>query len=112
MRRYVGERTPDGCQVVVVDTSSPDGSYMLDPRFDIRNHSPDGFNFGYSGSGPSQLALALLADAINDDERAQDMYQTFKFKVISRLEGDRFELTDDDIKQEVAWLEAERARRR
>ncbi len=26
----------------------------------VYNHSPDGFNFGYGGSGPAQLALAIL----------------------------------------------------
>lgn len=31
----------------------------LDPRFDLRFHSPDGFEWGYGGSGPAQLALAL-----------------------------------------------------
>jgi hypothetical protein len=112
MKRYIGERTPDGCQVVVVDPSNPDRSYLLPPRHDLRNHSPDGFEFGYAGSGPSQLALALLADALGDDERAERLYQDFKFKVITRLEGDRFEISEDDIKQTVARLEAERGRRR
>ena len=32
----------------------------LDPRYDLRNHSPTGFAWGYGGSGPSQLALAIL----------------------------------------------------
>jgi hypothetical protein len=31
----------------------------LDPRHDLYNHSPDGFEWGYHGSGPAQLALAL-----------------------------------------------------
>ncbi|MDB5309118.1 MAG: hypothetical protein JWO38_3320 [Gemmataceae bacterium] len=109
-KRYVGERTPDGCQVVVVDQKNPDGSYLLPPRYDLRNHSPDGFEFGYAGSGPSQLALALLADALGDDERAQDHYQSFKFKVIARLEGDRFELSEEDIRRTVAALETEHGR--
>jgi hypothetical protein len=56
----------------------------LDPRFDLRNHSPDGFQWGYGGSGPAQLALALLADA-TDDETAQRYYQEFKFAVVARL---------------------------
>jgi len=34
----------------------------LNPRSDLMNHSPDGFNWGYGGSGPAQLALAILAD--------------------------------------------------
>ena len=112
MKKYIGERTPDGCQVLVLDHSKPDDSYLLPPRHDLRNHSPDGFEFGYAGSGPSQLALALLADALGNDEQAQRLYQDFKFKVIARLDGDRFELTEEKVKQTVARLEAERGRGR
>lgn len=112
MKHYIGEHTPDGCDVIVLDKTKSEGSYLLDPRFDLRNHSPDGFSFGYGGSGPAQLSLALLADALGDDERAQRMYQDFKFKVIARLEGERFELSQEDIIQTVAHLEAERGRRR
>lgn len=50
----------------------------------IRNHSPDGFAWGYSGSGPAQLALAILLEE-TDEETAQDLYQDFKSKVISNL---------------------------
>ena len=112
MKRYIGECTPDGCQVVVLDSSKPNASYLLNPRYDLRNHSPDGFSFGYNGSGSAQLSLALLADALGDTDRAQDMYQSFKFKVIGRLTGDKFELTEDDIRQKVAELEAETGRKR
>lgn len=111
-KKYIGERTPDGCQVVVIDPNNPDGSYLLPPRHDLRNHSPDGFEFGYAGSGPAQLSLALLADVLGNDDRAQRVYQDFKFKVIARLDGDRFELSEEDIKKTVARLEAERGRGR
>lgn len=57
----------------------------LNPRFDLRNHSPTGFQWGYGGSGPAQLALALLADYLKDDERAQQLYQDFKWRVIAAL---------------------------
>lgn len=30
------------------------------PSQSVFNHSPDGFNWGYQGSGPTQLALAIL----------------------------------------------------
>ena len=109
---YVGERTPDGCQVAVLDTDKPDHARLLNPRYDLRNHSPDGFEFGYSGSGPSQLSLALMADALGDDKRAQAVYQAFKFKVVGRLTGDMFRLTQEGIKQKVAEIEAERGRGR
>jgi len=54
-RRYRGVRWPDRCVVLV------DGK-PLAPRNDLFDHSPSGFEWGYGGSGPAQLALALLAD--------------------------------------------------
>jgi len=47
------------------------------------NHSPDGFQWGYGGSGPAQLALALLLDATTDPETALAYYQAFKWDTVS-----------------------------
>jgi hypothetical protein len=47
----------------------------------VINHSPDGFNHGYSGSGPAQLALAIVLKIKGNSEG----YQEFKNKVISTL---------------------------
>jgi hypothetical protein len=49
----------------------------------LRNHSPDGFEMGSSGSGSAQLALAPLADHIGDDKRALAFYQDFKFALVA-----------------------------
>jgi Family of unknown function (DUF6166) len=35
---------------------------LLDPRCDLRNNASTGFVWGYNGSGPAQLALAILID--------------------------------------------------
>lgn len=50
-----------------------------------RNHSPDGFSWGYNGSGPSQLALAIVLDIQGEE----DGYQELKFRVISKLPIDK-----------------------
>jgi hypothetical protein len=55
----------------------------LDPRLDLRNHSPSGFAWGDDGSGQAQLALALLADALRNDERALRLYQDFNRRVVT-----------------------------
>ena len=110
MKHYVGGRTPLGCEVDVIDKEAPGGGYPLNLRLDLRNHSPSGPEWGYGGSGPAQLALALLADALGDDERAQRMYQDFKFRVVGRLPHDKWELSQEDIVQTVAELEAKRGR--
>src|SRR5262245_1074294 len=70
---------------------------LLNARLDLRNHSPDGFNWGYAGSGPAQLALALVADAIEDDTLAQECYQAFKLCVVANEERNHWELTDEWI---------------
>lgn len=110
MKFYHGQRTPNGCEVDVIDVQDPNGGYALNPRHDLRNHSPTGFEWGYTGSGPAQLALALLADALGDDEKAQRHYQDFKFKVVTRLPHDRWDMSQEDIRQTVAELARGRAR--
>lgn len=76
-KSYRGVVLLDGtCPVYV---AQPDGiAAKLDPRLDLVSHSPDGFAWGYEGSGPAQLSLALLADALGDDDRALKIYQPFK----------------------------------
>lgn len=46
------------------------------------NHSPDGFNWGYPGSGPAQLALAILL-LFMPEVYAVGLYQQFKFRVVA-----------------------------
>ena len=65
----------------------------LDPRTELVNHSPDGFQWGYGGSGPAQLALAILADALarhlGDAEQADmlawEAYQAFKDRIVAQM---------------------------
>lgn len=58
----------------------------LDPEPSQRvwNHSPDGFAWGYGGSGPAQLALALLLVELDADE-AVHLHQVFKREFIAGL---------------------------
>jgi len=53
------------------------------------NHSPDGFNWGYSGSGPSQFALAVLLE-LYGKEIALAEYQSFKSQVLAGIKADGF----------------------
>lgn len=56
-------------------------------RLDVENRSPTGFGWGYGGSGPAQLALAILCDAVGV-ARARRLYMLFKDQIIARLDGD------------------------
>ena len=58
----------------------------------VHNHSPDGFNWGYGGSGPAQLALGVLME-VAPVEKARASYQQFKWDVIAPLpQGKDFEI--------------------
>jgi len=68
-----------------------DGVELLpDESQKVYNHSPGGFCWGYGGSGPSQLALAILLK-VADKSKALTLYQNFKWAFIARLPQDDFE---------------------
>ena len=92
MKCYEGRR--EGYAVIV----TVDGR-RLDPRHDLWNHSPSGFEWGYGGSGPAQLALAILADHCSNDAEALDCYQQFKTTVIAKLPQGAWSLTRAEITQ-------------
>lgn len=74
----------------------------LNPRNDLRDHSPDGFAWGYGGSGPSQLALALCADVLGDDEKALDVYMDFKWKFVAKLnQGEAWNATIAELLEHI-----------
>lgn len=50
----------------------------------IENKSPSGFAWGYMGSGPSQLALAILLE-LTDKETALRLYHSFKEAFIATV---------------------------
>ena len=97
MKRYQGTR--EGYVVDVTVDGEP-----LNPRLDLWNHSPSGFEWGYGGSGPAQLALALLADHLGNDEEAVSLHQKFKRAVVAGLPYQRWVLTSLELKLAVERL--------
>lgn len=91
---------PRDFSVIVVDEAG--ATRVLDPRLDLRSHSPTGFAWGYAGSGPAQLALAILCHALNSDERATELYQEFKVAVIAPIDRQHaWHLTTHDV---LGWV--------
>lgn len=71
----------------------------------IINHSPDGFQWGYSGSGPSQLALAILLKVFSYkfitnpkyiSILSTSLYVDFKQRFVSNW-GDIFAIDSEEI---------------
>jgi hypothetical protein len=94
-RTYRGERD-DGLAMVFF------GDERLRPRRSLMviKHDPDGFEWGYGGSGPAQLALALLLEHV-PEHIVRMHYQEFKFKHVSFWK-DGWEFSEVEI---FYWIE-------
>ncbi len=118
MKAYSGTRRLDGEAFVVVRTVAADGRSHSHPLTHISYHSPSGLNWGYAGSGPADLALAILADYFQEQpelvlaalrsmwaprSKAAALHQAFKEQFVAREQGDQWQLGGDAID---AWLQA------
>ena len=83
--RYFGYRTEAG--VRVLKEAKTVGLPLPVPETISGITRPPGL-MGYGGSGPAQLALAILTDAVGEKKGAVH-YQDFKFAVISGLSHDK-----------------------
>jgi hypothetical protein len=70
------------------------------------NHSPTGFEWGYYGSGPAQLAYAILRtweEMVEGRDKRQAkayalrMYQVFKDDVIAGIKEDEWTITSERV---------------
>jgi len=113
---YSGARTKLG---VAVEVKIYDHQHRVRQR-NLRHipcHSPDGFEVGYEGSGPADLALAILVDYFGErpprdgyksprfsrwaeQSRAWQLHQPFKRAFIAKL-GDKWTLYSMQIQ---TWL--------
>jgi hypothetical protein len=92
------------CRVAKHDDMRECFHVMLQPRNDLIDHSPDGFNWGYAGSGPAQLAFALLVDVLGE-KLARRYYMAFKDWRIAKIsQGQEWKLTRWEIQQDVAAI--------
>jgi len=92
MTTYRGSPGEDSMECVTVG-GRPLALYLKEV-----SHSPTGFAWGYGGSGPAQLAYAILRHHMKDRAKAQSIYQEFKFAVIAKLPRDEpWELTSEQV---------------
>lgn len=89
MKVYEGERTLKGSRVTVDGTPLPD-------RKDVHRFTRIGFEWGFEGPGPQQLALALLADHLGDTAKALTLSEPFMRTVVAELDN-AWRMTSEDI---------------
>ena len=102
---YLGRRR----QGDIVVTRLPNGTELTPDRsLDLVTHSPSGFEVGYRGRGPAQLACGLLLDYYDDTQIAREHYIAFRNRVISQLECDGpaacWHLTGEEIDVAMATI--------
>lgn len=101
---YIGERSERGADVyvrVISDDNEAGREYQLPHHV---RHSPTGFEWGYGGSGPGELARCILIDFFDGDtERADACYQDFKSDIIAPIKDDCWTISSADIEK---WVDA------
>lgn len=90
-----------GFQTMIGPCVSKDGKPFLPQASQaVWNHSPDGFNWGYQGSGPAQLALALLMEVCSN-ELASILHQAFKRSVVARFAAESWDWSTEET---IEWV--------
>ena len=90
-----------------VVTVGEDGkSRRLDLRLDLRNHSPTGFSWGYGGSGPAQLALAICADVYGDKVGSNPMvYGRLQTAILAQLDMNApFTIDEEQVRRVIGQV--------
>lgn len=97
MKTYAGDRTIDGLVVTV------DGE-PLGERVDLKAFTRNGFEWTFEGDESRQLALALLADHLGNDEKALALVEPFMRAVVAHFDN-AWEMSSADVAAAVAAIE-------
>lgn len=95
MKVYAGERTFDA--IVVTVNGEP-----LAARADLKQFSENHFEWGYEGNESRQLALAILANCVND-QIALQYCESFMREIVANF-GNEWEMNEDQVRQAVSDL--------
>lgn len=119
MKTYRGSRQRDGRLWKAVVKVLEGDSWR--PLHHVCVHSPDGFEWGYGGSGPADLALSIVCDHLSPDfqidpsdfnlfgnneiaTRAWALHQKFKFRVVAGFDVE-WQLPESEVARIIAGLE-------
>jgi hypothetical protein len=96
---YEGRRDGPGLMATVWKDGLPFSHY---PSLLVAEYWSHGFEWGYGGHGPCQLALALLLE-VCEEETAVELCQEFKWEVIARLHHSAWRIPTSLL---VQWVTA------
>lgn len=90
MKQYLGRRS--GGEIEVTVNGTP-----LNPRFDLEPGITADFEWGYDGTGPSRLAVAILADCYGNDEKSVALHRKFARAYLAQIRTDTWRLDETAI---------------
>lgn len=67
-------------------------------------HSPTGFEWGYAGSGPADLALNILLRYGVTEAQAENLHQRFKDAFIATMPREGGRITRNEV---IEWIESQ-----
>src|SRR5512139_3403955 len=99
-----GQRAADGRALAWINDDQP--------LPHVVHHSPTGFNWGYGGSGPADLALSILSFVIGPEQEtvgifegarcgalAWQLHQPFKWTYVARWDKDWWAITIGEVRR-------------
>lgn len=94
-KTYLVERSEDGVHVTV------QGTGLSYPLRHLVLHSPTGFDYGYLGSGPSDLALSLAADVLGEQPSPSQLKlgDSYAWRVHHAVKQQFVATLDQDVRQ-------------
>ena len=100
-RIFRGKKTEND-RIVEIEQDGNVSLLPLGPSLEIADPSPDGFNWGYNGSGSAQLSLGILYEVTSNAKLALEYYPFFKSDHVSRW-GEHWEMSEREVRE---WLRA------
>lgn len=104
---FSGQRAADGHALVWINGDRP--------LPQVIHHSPTGFEWGYGGSGPADLALSILALVIGEEQetvvifegrtcgaQAWQLHQLFKREIVAGFAHEAWSLSVGQVRQWIA----------
>lgn len=100
--------SPEECGAIIMRRVDGNAHVNIPFNSEIATHSPTGFEWGYSGSGPAELAKQILLHVFG----TPDGYQEFKFNIIAGIprEGGQIDIREiKDWKTKYLFAETQKS---
>lgn len=102
MKRYILRRVDGTARCMVI---GHDG--VAYPLPHLVHHSPTGFEWGYGGSGPADLARSIVGDLLGTDTPSPQFYQHVKRALIAHVPETGTDIPEQQIRDALRFARKE-----